>query len=176
MNILMINSSPRKEGNSEVLCKQFAKGAEEAGHIVQEIALREKRLSPCMACYHCMKEHVCVIQDDMAFIFKALEESDIIVLASPVYFYSITAQMKMMIDRCLVNQKAIKGKKFYYIVTAADPQHNAANCTIEAFRGFLRCLPDTEECGIVYGTGTWDKGDVYRHPSFEQAYNMGRKV
>lgn len=130
MKVLIISSSPRKEGNSDVLCERFAKGAEEAGYEIEKV----------------------------------------------VYFYSVSAQMKAMIDRCLVNHKSIAGKKFYFIVTAADPQHEAAEGTFLAFRGFIRCLPDAQEKGVVYGMGTWDKGDVYRHPSYEQAYEMGRGI
>ena len=99
-----------------------------------------------------------------------------IVLASPVYFYSICAQMKTMIDRCLADYQAIKDKTFYLIVTAADPQHTAADEILADFRGYLRCLPGAKEAGVVFGTGTWDKGDVYRHPSLGQAYEMGRSI
>lgn len=176
MNVLTLNSSPRKGGNSDVLCQQFAKGAEEAGHQVEKIDLREKKLSPCLACYACMKEHICAIRDDMAGIFTQMQQADVIVLSSPVYFYSLSAQLKMLIDRCLVDYKRLAGKKFYFIVTAADPRHEAADETLAAFRGFLRCLPGAEEKGIIYGTGTWDKGDVYKHPAFSQAYQMGKEV
>ena len=112
----------------------------------------------------------------MAEIFAKMQYADVIVLSTPVYFYSVSAQMKMLIDRCLVDHNSLVGKKFYYIITAADPRHEAANETIAAFRGFLRCLPNAEEVGILYGTGTWDKGDVYKHPAFEQAYQMGKEV
>ncbi len=176
MNVTILNSSPRKGGNSEVLCEQFAKGAADAGHTVTKIDLRDKSLSPCRACYACVKNHKCAIQDDMPEIFQRMLEADVIVLSSPVYFYSVCAQMKTVIDRCFVNHRALKGKQFYYIITAADPQHEAADGTLAAFRGFARCLPDAVEKGIVYGTGTWDKGDAYRHPAFDKAYQMGKEV
>ncbi len=176
MKITILNSSPRKGGNSEVLCEQFAKGASESGHLVTKIDLRNKKISPCRACYACTKGHKCVIQDDMEEIFQAMLEADIIVLSSPVYFYSICAQMKMVIDRCLGNHMELKGKQFYFIVTSADPQHEAADGTLAAFRGFIRCIPEAKEKGIVYGTGTWDKGDVYKHPAYEKAYLMGKEV
>ena len=176
MKVLIISSSPRKGGNSDVLCDQFARGAAEAGHEVEKVNLREKKLSPCRACYGCMEQHVCVIKDDMAEIFPKLVAADVIVLASPVYFYSLCSQMKMLIDRCLVDHKSIAGKQFYFIITAADPQHEAVNETLGSFRGFLRCLPDAKETGVIYGTGTWDKGDVYQHPAYTQAYEMGKQL
>ncbi len=69
----------------------------------------------------------------------------------------MNAQMKIMIDRCLPMYREIKDKDFYYIITAADLQHSAADGTIAGLRGFLRCLPGAKEKGIVYGTGTWGK-------------------
>lgn len=176
MKVLIVSSSPRKEGNSEVLCERFAKGASEAGHEVEKLLLRDKKLSPCHACYACMETHTCVIKDDMKDIFSKLQEADVIVLASPVYFYSVSAQMKIMIDRCLVDHKSLAGKQFYFIVTAADPQREAADGVLSALCGFVRCIPDAKEKGIIYGMGTWDKGDVYRHPSYEQSYEMGKRV
>lgn len=176
MKVLIVSSSPREGGNSEVLCERFAKGASEAGHEVEKVMLRDKIIVPCNACYACMETHICAIKDDMEEVFSKLLKADVILLASPVYFYSVSAQMKAMIDRCLVNHNSLVGKKFYFIVTAADPQHDAADGTLAAFRGFIRCLSDSQEEGVVYGMGAWDKGDVYRHPSYEQAYEMGKRV
>ena len=67
--------------------------------------------------------------------------------------------MKTMIDRCLPRYQEIRDKDFYYIVTAAEPQHSAADETISGLRGYLRCLPGATKKGIIYGTGTWDKGE-----------------
>ncbi len=176
MNVLAISSSPRKGGNSDVLCDEFLKGAAEAGHKTQKIRLAEKTIAPCVACYGCGTSHVCVRKDDMAEVLEALKAAEVIVLASPVYFYSVCAQMKTMIDRCLADYQAIKDKTFYLIVTAADPQHSAAAETLADFRGYLRCLPGAREAGVILGTGTWDKGDVYRHPALKQAYELGRSI
>ena len=110
MKVLIISSSPRKDGNSEVLCGRFARGASKAGHKVEVLTLRDKRIAPCKACYACMESHTCAIKDDMEAIFPKLVEADTVVLASPVYFYSVSAQMKALIDRCLVGHKSIAGK------------------------------------------------------------------
>ena len=176
MKVLAISASPRRGGNSDVLCDEFLKGAAENGHETQKIRLAEKKIAPCMACYGCTETHVCVRKDDMAEVLGALRAADVIVLASPVYFYSICAQMKTMIDRCLADYQSIKDKTFYLIVMAADPQHTAADETLADFRRYLRCLPGAKEAGAIFGTGTWDKGDVYRHPALKQAYEMGRSI
>lgn len=176
MKVLAISASPRENGNSDVLCNQFLKGAAENGNEVKKINLANMQISPCIACYGCRQSHQCVKKDDMAQIQQELILADVIVLATPVYFYSMNAQMKMMIDRCLPRYREIKDKDFYYIITAADSQYSAADETIAGLRGYLRCLPGAKEKGIIYGTGTWDKGDVYQHPSLEEAYEMGKTV
>lgn len=175
MKVLAISASPRKGGNSDVLCDRFLMGAAEAGHETEKIRLAEEKISPCLGCYACKKEgHACVQKDDMAIVLQKLIDAEVVVLSTPVYFYSLCAQMKIFIDRCLPRYREIENKRFYLIVTAADPQHEAADETIAALRGFLKCLPGAQEKGIIYGTGAWDKGDIYRHPAFEKAYETGK--
>lgn len=176
MKILAISASPRKGGNSDVLCDQFLKGASEAGHEAEKIQLGHKNITPCVGCYGCRSNHSCVKKDDMEEILQKLIEADVIVLATPVYFYCMDAQMKMMIDRCLPRYQEIMNKDFYYIITAADPEHSAADETIAGLRGYLRCLPGAKEKGIIYGTGTWEKGDVLKHPAMEEAYKSGKGI
>lgn len=176
MKVLAISASPRKGGNSDVLCDQFLKGASEAGHETEKIQLGNKNITPCVGCYGCRNSHSCVKKDDMGEILQKLIEADVIVLATPVYFYSMDAQMKMMIDRCLPRYLEIRNKDFYYIITSADPEHSAADETIAGLRGYLRCLPGAKEKGIIYGTGTWEKGDVLKHPAMEEAYKAGRAI
>lgn len=176
MKVLAISASPRKGGNSDVLCDRFLLGASEAGHETEKISLNDVAIFPCRGCYACGESNKCIQKDDMAGILAKVISADVLVLATPVYFYCMDAQMKMFIDRCLPRYREIIDKKVYYIITAADPEHSAADGTIAGLRGFLTCLDGSTECGIVYGTGTWDKGDVYRHPSFENAYKMGKEV
>lgn len=176
MKVLILSGSPRKGGNSDVLCDQFLKGAVESGHEAEKIRLAEKRFTPCTACYGCMKSGECVKKDALPEIREKMLDADIIVLATPVYFYSMTAQMKILIDRCLGYCKKLVGKQFYFIITAADPEQSAADPTLAGLRGFLRCIPDAQENGVILGMGAWDKGDVYKHPSYEKAYEMGKEL
>lgn len=172
----MISGSPRIDGNSDVLCDQFIKGAKQAGHETDKINLSKKKLSPCFACYSCRNDGVCIQKDDMAEILEKLVSADIIVLSTPVYFYSMDAQMKMFIDRCIPRYREIKNKDFYFIITAADPQHEAIDGTMEGFRGYTRCLPGAKEKGIIYGTGAWEKGDILGLPVMQEAYEMGKSI
>jgi multimeric flavodoxin WrbA len=99
MKVLGIYGSPRREGNSDVLMKAFLQGAAASGALVEEIFLREKKISPCLEIYHCFKDGTCPIKDEMRGIYDQLVEADIVALASPVFFYSVSAQAKTLIDR-----------------------------------------------------------------------------
>ena len=122
--VLAIVSSPRKGGNSELLVDEFIKGAQEADQDVEKVCLREKKIASCIACEACLRNGgTCVQRDDMAEVLQKLIEADVIVLATPVYYYSVCAQMKTMIDRTLpigANGGRMKNKEFYFITTAAD--------------------------------------------------------
>ena len=117
--VLILSGSPRKGGNSDLLCDEFARGAEKAGHLVEKIHVQDLKISGCLACYGCRETRVCVQKDDMAQVLEKMIAADVIVLATPVYFYSLDGQMKTMIDRTLPRYTEIRDKDFYFIATAA---------------------------------------------------------
>ena len=111
----------------------------------------------------------------MAEILEKMLEADVIVLATPVYFYAMNGQMKTLIDRSVPRYTDISGKDFYFIITAADTDKNIMEKIIESFRGFTRdCLPDAHEKGIIYGLGAWQIGDIKSTPAMKQAYDTGK--
>jgi multimeric flavodoxin WrbA len=175
--VLIISGSPRKEGNSETLCEQFAKGAWEAGHTVEMVYLREKKIGFCIACYACKKTGVCVQKDDMSDILKQMEPADVIVLSTPVYFYQMNGQMKTMIDRtlaCYYNQMLAQ-KEFYFIATAAE-EKPAMERTMDGLRGLTDCIPGAKVQGTIYGARAWQLGEIKGNPAMQEAYEMGRKA
>ena len=99
--VLILSGSPRKNGNSDYLCEKFFEGAVDAGHDVEKIFISEKKIAYCRACYACQKLGKCVINDDMQEILPKIIDADVLVFASPVYFYSINAQIKTVLDRTL---------------------------------------------------------------------------
>jgi len=99
MKVLGIFGSPRRQGNSDLLMKAFLQGAAAAGALVEEVFLREVKISPCLEIYHCFKDGTCPIKDDMRGLYDKLLEADVVALASPVFFYGLSAQAKAMIDR-----------------------------------------------------------------------------
>ena len=176
-NVLILSSSPRKGGNSQTLCEQFAKGAREAGNTVEMISLREKSVHCCTGCLACMNTGSCVQKDDMAEILDKMLAADVIVLATPVYFYSMSAQMKMLIDRTVPAYTRMTNKEFYFILTQTDPDKAMMERTVEALRGFTDgCLDGAVECGILYGVGLQKVGEAQESPMMQDAYEMGKQV
>jgi multimeric flavodoxin WrbA len=173
---LILSSSPRKKGNSNALCDRFMEGAIEARHEVEKVVLAEKDINYCTACYACKKNGQCAQKDDMGPILESMQAADVIVMATPVYFYTMSAQMKTLIDRTVPRYTKIVNKEFYFMVTAADAYEPALERTIEGFRGFTSCLPGAKEEGVVYGAGTWEIGDIQGSPAMKQAYEMGRAL
>lgn len=176
-SILILSASPRKGGNSDTLCDEFLRGANEAGHDAEKIFLRDHTIGYCTGCGACGSTHKCVQKDDMAEILDKMVKADVIVMATPVYFYTMDAQMKTLIDRTVPRYTEISDKDFYFIVTAADTDRNMLERTIEGFRGFTEdCLNEPHEKGVIYATGVWQTGEIRNHPAIEQAYSMGKNV
>ncbi len=176
--ILILSGSPRKGGNSDMLCDIFMKGAQEAGNTVTKIFVSSKKIAYCRGCYFCSDHNgECAIKDDMTEVLNQILEADVIVMASPVYFYSIDAQLKAVIDRSVARWLEIKNKEFYYIMTAAEDTATVMDCTLECFRGFAACLEGSVEKGVIYGKGVYEKGEISTHPELlQQAYEMGKSV
>jgi len=176
-NVLILSGSPRKGGNSDILCDEFARGAEESGNQVEKIRISSKNIHPCCACYHC-RDHggECVYKDDMAEVLQKMIDADVLVLASPVYFYSIDAQLKAVIDRTVARWLEVKNKEFYYIVTMADEEAESADTTLACFRGYAACVEGAVEKGIILGSGTYEPGTVKNTPAMKEAYEMGKRV
>lgn len=174
--VLILSGSPRKGGNSDILCDEFAKGAAENGHEVEKICVAEKNIGYCRACYACKNSGICAIKDDMAELLQKIIDADVLVLASPVYFYSIDAQLKAVIDRTVARWLEVKNKEFYYIVTMADEATASADTTLACFRGYADCVDGAEEKGFIIAGGVYEKGTVKDTPAMKQAYEMGKNL
>ncbi len=175
--VLVLSASPRRNGNSDILCDQFVKGAQAAGQQAEKIFLGDKTISYCIGCETCMQNGgVCVQDDDMEEILQKMIDADVIVLATPVYFYTMDAQMKTVIDRTVARYTEIANKEFYFIATAAADDKKLLERTIEGFRGFTSCLNGALEKDVIYGTGAWKKGDIKKKEAMNQAYEMGKRA
>lgn len=174
--VLLLSGSPRRGGNSDLLCDEFMRGAKEAGHTVEKIRVQEKKIACCIACYACRDTGICAIKDDMAGIIQKMIDCDVLVLASPVYFYSINAQLKAVIDRSVCRWMEVKNKEMYYIMTAADEEKTSMDTTLACFRGYADCVEGAVEKGIIYGTGVYHAGEVKGKAVMQEAYEMGKNI
>lgn len=174
--VLVLAGSFRKGGNSDLLCDQFMLGAEEAGNNVEKIYINDKKIGYCRGCGACDNSKKCVQKDDMTEILSKMIVADVIVMATPVYFYTMNGQLKTLIDRTVPRYEEIRNKDFYYIMSAADNSQSSMTRTIDGFRAFLDCLNGAQEKGILYGTGAWKIGDIKNTPAMQEAYAVGKKI
>lgn len=112
----------------------------------------------------------------MAEVLQKMIDADVIVMASPVYFYSIDAQMKAVIHRTLARWLEVKNKNFYYIVTLADEDTASAATTLACLRGYAACVSGAREKGVLIGSGVYEPGKVKTTPAMNRAYQMGKNV
>ena len=175
--VLILSGSPRKSGNSDLLCDEFMRGALESGNEAEKIRVAGKHIAPCSGCYYCSAHNgECVHKDDMAEILQKIIDADVIVLSSPVYFYSISAQLKALIDRTVARWLEVKNKDFYYIITMADDAPSSADTTLACFRGYADCVEGAVEKGVIIGSGVYEPDKVKQTPAMERAYQTGKAV
>lgn len=173
-NVLIISSSPRKNSNSGALAAEFARGATEAGNSVETINLRGADIAFCRGCLACQKTQKCVIKDDACAIAEKMLAADVLVFATPVYYYSVSGQLKTMLDRANPLYCADYAfREVYLIACAADDADSAVEGAETAIRGWVDCFERAEFCGTVFAGGVNDPGDVAEHEALTRAYNMG---
>lgn len=176
-SVLIISGSPRKGGNTDLLCDAFARGAEEAGGKVEKIFLGDYRIDYFSeADEQRVGDRADEAEDDVPMLVDKMVRADIIVLASPVYYMNITGQLKTFIDRTFGRYREMKDKEFFYITACADPEESTADWAINAFRGFVMCLPNPTERGMVKAVGMGRKGAVKGSQYESQAYNLGKNI
>ena len=174
--ILIICGSPRKSGNSDLLAEQFANGAVESGHKVETVHLRDLQLNYCVGCLRCLKTGRCFQPDDANSLLPKMLEADVVVLACPVYYYSVCGQMKVFLDRMNPLYGHLKGKELYYIVTAVDENQVQLERAMDALQGWTDCFEGMQVRGRIYGGGADKKGDIASLPAYHHAYKTGKTV
>jgi multimeric flavodoxin WrbA len=180
-HILIFKGSPREKGNSSLLADKAAEGAQAAGSEVELFSLHRLDIRPCDACDDCQETGVCVLKDDMQPLYPKLLSADAILIASPIYWFTISAQTKLFIDRWYALEStqgnALKGKHFGIILTYGDTDvyTSGAINAIRTFQDMLRYIK-AELIGMVYGTAS-QEGDVLKQPELlGQAYKLGVKL
>lgn len=175
--VLIISSSPRKGGNSETLAASFARGAQEAGHQVETVYLREKQVSFCRGCFACLKLGRCVINDDVVDIVARMHDADVLVFATPVYYYCVSSQLKTILDRANpLYDSDYAFTKAYLLASAAEDSPETFKGTEKAVQGWVDCFQRCTLAGTVFAGGVNEVGDIAGRPALEKACQMGREV
>ena len=140
--------------------------------------LRDKKINYCTGCGLCNDNGYtdCSQKDDAPEILEKMVQADVIVMATPVYFYTMNGQLKTLIDRCCSRYTSMIGKDFYFIATAADMREQALERTFDGLRGFTACLDGAQEKGLLYAAGVWQKDEVKRTRYMNEAHVMGKNV
>lgn len=176
-NVLIISTSPRKGGNSETLADAFAKGAADAGNQVEKVSLYDKTINFCKGCLACNQTNRCVIHDDADAIAQKMMKADVLVFATPVYYYEMSGQMKTMLDRAnplFTSDYAFRD--IYLLATAAEAEESAMDGAIHGLQGWIACFPKSRLAGTVFGGGVDRVGAIKGHAALEKAYEMGKTV
>ena len=167
--ILVISSSLRVNSNSEALAKEFVRGASESGNEVEIISLRGKEIRFCSGCLTCQKTLKCVLRDDAPAIVEMMRDADVIVFASPIYYYEMAGQLKTLLDRANpLYPSDYRFRDIYMLTSAAEDEPSAP--------GRTDCFGRARLAGTVFAGGVTSPGDVSGHPSLRQAYEMGKSV
>lgn len=176
-SILVISSSLRKGSNSELLADKFISGAKEAGHDVEKVCLRDKTISFCRGCLACQYTGKCVIMDDGNEIADKMLTADVVVFATPIYYYEMSGQMKTMLDRA--NPLYFADYKFrdvYLLAAAADEDNHAMDGAVKGLTGWVSCFTKAVLTGTLFAGGVDKAGEIEEHLVLEKAYQMGREV
>lgn len=177
MKIVVLEGSPNKKGSSNLLAENFIRGAEESGHSVQIIDAAHANVHPCTGCIHCGYEGPCVQNDDIEGIRAKILESDMMVFVTPLYYYGMSAQLKILIDRfCAFNSSIQRKRMKSALLTAA---WNSDAWTFDAlevhYKTLVRYL-NLKDMGMILGTGCGTPEMTKSSKFLKLAYEMGRKL
>ena len=176
--VLIISTSLRANANSEILAKETERGAKDSGHSVEFVSLKDKEINFCKGCLACQKLGKCVINDDANEITLKMKDADVIVWATPIYYYEMSGQMKTLIDRA--NSLFATGKNFtetYVITTSADSSNGVVQTVLNGVNGWIACFDNLKLSGYLEGGGLEGPNDVQnRKDLLEAAYNMGKGI
>ena len=175
--VLIVSTSLRAHSNSHALAERFAQGASEAGNSVEVVRLQSKNIAFCRGCLACQKTGSCVIRDDAVEIAQKMHDAEVIVFATPIYYYEMSGQMKTMLDRanCLYGSN-YAFRDIYLLSAAAEDAEEVDSRAISGLEGWIECFERAHLAGTVFAGGVNDAGDIAGHASLEKAYEMGKNV
>lgn len=176
--VLIISTSLRNNSNSEILAHEAERGAKEAGHDVEFVSLKNKEIKFCKGCMACQKVGHCIIDDDANEITEKMKNADVIVWATPIYYYEMSGQMKTLIDRA--NSLFASGHKFnevYVITSSADASNGVVQTVLNGVKGWISCFNGVKLSGFVEAGGLENSADVESNKTLlDNAYLLGKNI
>lgn len=176
--VTIVSTSLRANSNSARLAEELARGASDAGNNVSTVTLAGKRLGFCIGCLACQKTQQCVIADDARGIAQQVKNSDVVVFATPIYYYEMSGQMKTLLDRMNpLFSSDYRFREVYLLATAADGEENAMDGAVKGLEGWIECFPKSRLAGVLRGVSIGDAGDAEKHTDMlAKAYEMGKSL
>ena len=176
--VLIISTSLRGGSNSDILARECEKGAKEAGHDVELISLKGKDIKYCIGCLSCQNTGSCVLTDDVAEIMSKVKEAEVIVYATPIYYYEMCGQMKTLLDRLNpIFSADYSFRDIYMIATAAEDEETVFDKAYNGLQGWVDCFEKATLKGIVTGGGIEDANDAPNHAEvLQKAYELGKGI
>jgi multimeric flavodoxin WrbA len=175
--VLIVSTSPRVHSNSEALAKAFAQGAQAVGHEAEVISLRGKTVNFCRGCFACQVKLRCVIRDDADEICQKALQADVLVFATPIYYYEMSGQLKTLLDR--LNPLFPSDYAFrdvYLLTAAAEDEESVPQRAVSGLDGWIECFERARLAGTVFMGGVTAAGENPEHPALKQAYQMGSSI
>ena len=176
--VLIISTSLRGKSNSEILAKECEKGARDAGHDVEFLSLRGKDIRFCIGCLSCQKTGSCVLKDDVPEIMAKVKAAEVVIFATPIYYYEMSGQMKTLLDRLNpLYDSDYCFRDIYMIATAAEDENTTIEKAYNGLQGWVDCFERATLKGYVFGGGINNAGKAVQHAeAMRQAYDLGRNV
>ena len=175
--VLVISTSLRNQSNSEILADSFIEGTKAAGNAVEKISLKGKKIEFCKGCLACQESRRCVIQDDAIVIAEKMKLADVIVFATPIYYYEMSGQMKTLFDRAnSLYSSDYAFRDIYFLSSAAEEEEGVDERAIFGLEGWIACFEKASLAGAVFAGGVDAEGKIKGHPSLKKAYDMGASI
>lgn len=175
--VLVISTSFREFSNSDGMAQEFIQGARENNNTVEYISLAGQELKFCTGCFSCRNSGKCIYDDDAERIVKRMATADVIVFATPIYYFEMSGQMKTLLDRTLpLYNGEYKFREIYLLASAIEEGDKVFKNTKNGLMGWIECFPDASLTGEVYAGGVTEEGEINSHPARRTAYEMGRSI
>ena len=175
--VIVISTSLRKGSNSDMLADKFIEGATAAGHDVEKVSLVGKEMKFCIGCLTCGTTHKCCIKDDVPAIMDKVLNSDVVVWATPIYYYEMSGQMKTLIDRMnAMYRQDYAFRDVYLLTTAAEDDAETPRRAEMGLTGWIDCYPKSRLAGTLFCGGVNDACEIEGNPKLQEAYELGRSI